>query len=80
MDSEASDSDDVVSRDDRVETEDSISEWARVYLVVWISSSSGVRNETLFSAGNNGLEEVILREVSSAGPLVRMERRLCGCL
>lgn len=52
----------------------------RVYFTVLISSSSGVRNETLFSAGNKGLADAILREVRGAEPFVRMERRLCGCL
>lgn len=51
-----------------------------VYFTVLISSSSGVRNETLFLAGNSGLADAILREVRGAGPFVRMERRLCGCL
>lgn len=73
-------SEDEVASDDMVETEDSRSEWRRVNLTVWISSSSGVRNDTFFSAGNSGLGLAIFRESSGAGPLERMERRLCGCL
>ena len=76
-------SEDAVASD---ETEDSRSDCAlacraeRVYLTVLISSSSGVRNETLFSAGNSGRAEAILRDANGAGPFLRMERRLCGCL
>lgn len=78
----ASDSLDVVSTlevsDDSVELLDSRSECARVYLVVVISSSSGVRKETRFSAGNMGrFEEPILRGIiARAGLLERMEVRL----
>jgi hypothetical protein len=78
----ASDSLDVVSTlevsDDSVELLDSRSECARVYLVVVISSSSGVRKETRFSAGNIGrVEEPILRGIiARAGLLERMEVRL----
>lgn len=78
----ASDSLDVVSTlevsDDSVELLDSRSECARVYLVVVISSSSGVRKETRFSAGNMGrFEELILRGIiARAGLLERMEVRL----
>jgi hypothetical protein len=79
---EALESDDEVeARDDRVETEASMSEWASVYLTVVISSSSGVRKETRFSAGNMGLEAAILRGIiDRAGLLARTETRLCGCL
>jgi hypothetical protein len=66
---------------DRVEVEDSRSEWAIVYLVVVISSSSGVRKQTCFSAGNIGRVEAILRGIiERAGLFVRMEVRLWGCL
>jgi hypothetical protein len=52
-----------------------------VYFTVVISSSSGVRKETRFSAGNMGLEEVILRGIIDlAGLLANIETRLCGCL
>lgn len=66
---------------DRVETDDSRSEWAIVYLVVVISSSSGVRKQTCFSAGNMGRLEAILRgSIERAGLFERMETRLWGCL
>ncbi|KAL1606766.1 hypothetical protein SLS60_004173 [Paraconiothyrium brasiliense] len=67
----------VVPSEETVETEDSISEWASVNFTVLISSSSGVRKDTRFSAGNNGLAAAILR---GFGPLESMERTLCGCL
>jgi hypothetical protein len=71
----------VDASEERVETDDSMSEWARVYLVVVISSSSGVRNETRFSAGNMGRWEPILRGIiERAGLLERIEARLWGCL
>jgi hypothetical protein len=75
-------SDDVLeASDERVETEDSRSECASVYLTVVISSSSGVRKDTRFSAGNMGLEVAILRGIiDREGLLARMETRLCGCL
>jgi hypothetical protein len=76
--------DDVASTDDSVDpelTDDSRSECAKVYLTVLISSSRGVRKETLFSAGKRGREAAILRGIMfCAGLFVRMERRLCGCL
>jgi hypothetical protein len=57
------------------------SECAMVYFVVLISSSNGVRNETLFSAGKSGLAEAILRGIIfRAGLLLRIEARLWGCL
>lgn len=66
---------------DRVETDDSRSEWAIVYLVVVISSSRGVRKQTCFSAGNMGRLEAILRgTIERAGLFERMETRLWGCL
>jgi hypothetical protein len=73
---------DVVDvREERVELDESRSEWARVYLVVVISSSSGVRKETRFSAGNMGRFEAILRGIiERAGLLERIEARLWGCL
>ena len=73
---------DVVDvREERVELDESRSEWARVYLMVVISSSSGVRKETRFSAGNMGRFEAILRGIiERAGLLERIEARLWGCL
>lgn len=68
---------DVDSRDVKVELDDSRSELAQVYLTVLISSSSGVRKDTRFSAGNMG-REVILR--GTIRLLARMELRLWGCL
>lgn len=65
----------------RVETEDSRSEWAKVYLTVVISSSSGVRKDTRFSAGNMGREVAILRGIIDLdGLLASIETRLWGCL
>lgn len=67
--------------EERVDTEASRSECARVYLTVVISSSSGVRKETRFSAGNMGREAAILRGIiERAGLLVSTETRLWGCL
>lgn len=68
---------DVESSDVRVEPDDSRSELAQVYLTVLISSSSGVRKDTRFSAGNMG-REAILRGTMRL--LARMELRLWGCL
>jgi hypothetical protein len=67
----------VESRDDIVAVDDSISECARVYLVVVISSSSGVRNATRFSAGNIG-RDAILRGLIWL--VASMDTTLCGCL
>jgi hypothetical protein len=79
FESDEDDSDEVSV--DRVETEDSRSECASMYLTLVISSSSGVRKDTRFSAGNMGLEEVILRGIiDRAGLLASIEARLCGCL
>jgi hypothetical protein len=80
--SESVDDEDAVDvSEDRVELLDSRSEWARVYLVVVISSSRGVRKETRFSAGNMGRFEAILRGIMErAGLLERIEARLWGCL
>lgn len=77
-----SDSEDAaVESEDIVDWEDSISECASVYLTFLISSSSGVRKETFFSAGNSGLAAAILRGSSArAGLLERIEVRLWGCL
>lgn len=67
--------------EDKVDMDDSRSEWARVYLTVVISSSSGERKETCFWAGNMGRAGAILRgSMCLAGLLARMERMLCGCL
>jgi hypothetical protein len=68
----------IEDRVDRVEVESAMSEWARVYLTVVMSSSRGVRNETRFSAGKRGRAAVILRGVM--GLFARMELRLWGCL
>lgn len=77
--SEASDS--VEASEEMVELDDSSSECATVYFVVVISSSSGVRNETFFSAGNSGLDEVIFRGASERARLLeRIEVKLWGCL
>jgi hypothetical protein len=63
--------------DDKVEQDDSMSECASVYLVVVISSSSGVRKDTRFSAGNMGRLEFILRGIiERAGLFERIESRL----
>lgn len=73
--------DSVEASVESVDVEDSRSECAMVYFVVLISSSSGVRKDTRFSAGNMGLEEVILRGmIDLAGLLASIETRLCGCL
>lgn len=66
---------------DKVEMDDSRSEWAIVYRVVVISSSSGVRKQTCFSAGNMGrLEDMLRGIIERAGLFVRIEVRLWGCL
>jgi hypothetical protein len=71
----------VEASEDSVETEASRSEWARVYLTVVISSSSGVRKDTRFSAGNMGREAAILRGIiDRAGLFASIDVRLCGCL
>jgi hypothetical protein len=76
-----SEEDVLEASEERVETEESRSECASVYLTVVISSSSGVRKDTRFSAGNMGREVAILRGIiDRAGLLARMETRLCGCL
>lgn len=67
--------------EERVETEASMSECARVYLTVVISSSRGVRKDTRFSAGNMGREAAILRGmIERTGLLASAETRLWGCL
>lgn len=71
----AAEADDAM--DDKVEQDDSMSECASVYLVVVISSSSGVRKDTRFSAGNMGRLEFILRGIMErAGLFERIESRL----
>ena len=73
------DSDDSTEGTEDVEA--SISECAKVYLTVLISSSRGVRNDTFFVAGNIEREAVILRGCSDcAGLLVSIEGRLCESL
>lgn len=75
-------SDDVLEpSEESVDTEASRSECASVYLTVVISSSSGVRKETRFAAGNMGRELAILRGIiERAGLLASTETRLWGCL
>jgi hypothetical protein len=74
-------SESVMSSVEMVELEDSSSECAMVYLTVTISSSSGVRNDTFFSAGKSGLDAVIFRGASERARLLeRIEVRLWGCL
>jgi hypothetical protein len=71
----------VDAMEDSVELDDSRSECAKVYLTFLISSSSGVRKETRFSAGNMGRLEAILRGIIDlAGLLDSIEVRLWGCL
>jgi hypothetical protein len=71
----------VDAMDDSVELDDWRSECASVYLVVVMSSSSGVRKDTRFSAGNMGRLEAILRgNIERAGLFESMEARLWGCL
>ena len=76
-DSPEAESVDADSSDVNVELEDSRSELAQVYLTVLISSSSGVRNDTRFSAGNMGLEAILRGTIRL---LTSIELRLCGCL
>lgn len=64
----------VEAIEDSVELEDARSECASVYLTVLISSSSGVRKDTRFSAGNMGRPDAILRGMMDfAGLFARME-------
>ena len=78
-DGDSDDSDDSTEATEDVKA--SISECAKVYLTVLISSSRGVRNDTFFVAGNIGREAVILRGCSDcAGLLVSIEGRLCESL
>jgi hypothetical protein len=56
---------------------DSISEWAKVNLEVVISSSRGVRNDTLFSAGNLGLATILRDSKRGIGLLARIELSTC---
>jgi hypothetical protein len=81
-DAEASESvvvvDAVDAMEDSVELDDWRSECASVYLVVLISSSSGVRKDTRFSAGNMGRLEAILRGIIEL--LESIDARLWGCL
>lgn len=68
----------VEAMEAKVEQDDSRSECASVYLTVVMCSSSGVRKETRFSAGNLGRAGTILR--GTTGLLARMETRWWGCL
>ena len=78
-DGDSDDSDDSTEATEDVKA--SISECAKVYLTVLISSSRGVRNDTFFVAGNIEREAVILRGCSDcAGLLVSIEGRLCESL
>jgi len=58
------------------ESDDSRSEWAAVYFVVWISSSSGYRKDTCFCAGNIG--RLVVEDIPAArkGLLRRTDRTL----
>jgi hypothetical protein len=77
-DEEEDDVESIEDSVDRVEVDEAMSEWARVYLTVVMFSSRGVRNETRFSAGKRGRAAAILRGVM--GLFARMELRLWGCL
>ena len=78
-DGDSDDSDDSTEATEDVKA--SISECAKVYLTVLISSSRGVRNDTFFVAGNIEREAVILRGCSDcAGLLLSIEGRLCESL
>lgn len=81
-DIDSDDSDGSTEKVDAVEdVEDSMSECAKVYFTVVISSSRGVRNDTFFAAGNMGREAVILLGRSdSTGLLESIEGRLCVSL
>jgi hypothetical protein len=77
----ALESESVEASVERVDTDASRSECARVYLTVVISSSSGVRKDTRFSGGNMGRDAAILRGIiECTGLLASIETRLCGCL
>lgn len=68
--------DSSVASEERVEVDDSSSEWATVYVTVVISSSSGVRKDTRFSAGNRGRDAILRGARDRAGLLERIEVRL----
>lgn len=73
--------DDEVEASVDTESDDiSSSEWATVYLVVWISSSKGARNETRFCGGNIGRLVVVDILTHGNGLLRRMDRTLYDSL
>jgi hypothetical protein len=77
VDSEGSEETESAVREMVDEDSDSMSEWARVNLVVWISSTRGVLNETFFSAGNLGLPDILRASVRSIGLFASIECKLC---
>jgi hypothetical protein len=77
VDSEGSEETESVERETVDEDSDSMSEWARVNLVVWISSTRGLLNETFFSAGNLGLPDILRASVRRIGLFANIECRLC---
>jgi hypothetical protein len=68
---------DVLSSDEVDRNDSSRSEWASVYLIVVISSSSGVRKATLFAAGNIGLEADVIFRFRGSGLFANIEETLC---
>jgi hypothetical protein len=77
VDSETSEETESVEREIVDEDSDSMSEWARVNLVVWISSTRGVLKDTFFSAGNLGLPDILRASVRRMGLFANIECRLC---
>jgi hypothetical protein len=75
--SEASDEMESVEMERVDDDSDWMSEWASVYLVVWISSTRGVLKETFFSAGNLGLPDILRASVRRIGLFANIECRLC---
>ena len=64
-------------------TRDWISECFHTYLVVRISSSKGLRNDTFFSTGKMGrlwLTDILRRFGDEIGPFRRMEETVCDTL
>jgi hypothetical protein len=74
---EASEEIELVEMERLDDDDDSISEWAKVYFVVWISSTRGVLKETFFSAGNLGLPDILRASVRRIGLFAKIECRLC---
>ena len=68
-----------LSEDDASMSDGSMSEWARVYFDVLISSSRGLRKETFFWRGKRGLwTDIRLRTGLGTGPFSRMDRAWAG--